>query len=408
MLDVASLTRNGCVEDLESVTRLLTERRAAVLLLATEPGEDSDQFLKALTDGSVQGVHYSGGSGTVRFAAVSNGAAGELASLSYPRSDAPALRLAVSSEAAASVVMSLDRDPSFVTLRSGDRTLFVWSTARVFDVWRPLAAEREFEDASDEYVPAIIFLRSVFTSTCWHNPRTGAGIVIDDPLLKNTYGFINFPELLRSARQHAYHVTLAFIPWNHWRSRKKNVKLFRDHDDCFSICAHGCDHTDNEFGSSKYQMLLRKTFVARERMERHHSRTGLSCVPLMVCPQERYSLETMRALADGRQFLGLVNTACIPKDMSDPGVCGADLLLPAQDSFFGCPRFQETLFERYVRPGDGHVSRQARDPQLSITISFAAALGALRSSPRVWPQSARMSSGRRCLRLRFALTCNER
>jgi len=60
----------------------------------------------------------------------------------------------------------------------------------------------------------------------------------------------------------------------------------------------------------------------------------------MVCPQEQYSLEAMRAFSDSRQFLALVCTACMPRNLSAPGVFGADLLLPVQDSFFGFPVFK--------------------------------------------------------------------
>src|SRR5438132_1052937 len=160
-------------------------------------------------------------------------------------------------------------------------------------------------------------------------------MVIDDPLLQKRYGFIDFEALLRSAREHRYHVTLAFIPWNHWRSRSRDVQLFLDYSDCFSICAHGCDHTDNEFGSSDYDVLLRKNFVASERMNRLGRRTGLQSEALMVCPQEKYSLEAMGAFSNSRQFLGLICTACMPRNLTTPQLSAADLLLPAQDSFFG-------------------------------------------------------------------------
>ena len=62
--------------------------------------------------------------------------------------------------------------------------------------------------------------------------------------------------------------------------------------------------------------------------------------PLMVCPQELYSLEAIRAFADSRQFIGVVCTACMPRNLTAPSICGADLLLPAQDSFFGFPVFK--------------------------------------------------------------------
>ena len=75
-------------------------------------------------------------------------------------------------------------------------------------------------------------------------------------------------------------------------------------------------------------------------MEQHRERTGVPSEPLMVCPQEQYSLEAMRAFADSRQFAGLVCTACMPRRLNSPQMTGADLLLPAQDSFYGFPVFK--------------------------------------------------------------------
>ena len=341
VLDVESLADCAGVDEIEEVARLLMDRGAAVMLLATGVEESSTRFLRALTIDMIQAVHAAAESpSSVRFSVGADGLSGELASHSYPRKEGSALRLAIGSAAETDVVMSLDRNPSFVRVRLDGTNIFVWSTLRVFDVSRPLEAEKEFEDAADEYVPAIIFLRFAFGNRCWRNPRRGAGVVIDDPLLRRSYGFINFPELLRSARKHRYHVTLAFIPWNYWRSRRRDVRLFLDYSDCFSICAHGCDHTRNEFGSSDHASLLRKVFLAQERMERHRQRTGLESAPLMVCPQEQYSLEAMRALSDSGQFVGLVNTACIPRSSTTYQVCAADLLLPAQDAFYGFPVFK--------------------------------------------------------------------
>ena len=140
--------------------------------------------------------------------------------------------------------MNVGESPAFLCVQVGKASVFVWSTFNVFDVHRPLLAEKEFEEALDEYIPAIIFLRAAFSArAAGIIASPGAGIVIDDPLLRKNYGFIQFPKLLESARKNHYHVTLAFIPWNHWRSSPAQARLFLDHADCFSICAHGCDHT---------------------------------------------------------------------------------------------------------------------------------------------------------------------
>ena len=305
-----------------------------MLLLVSHTSDASAQIVSLLTNNAIRGLAEGREVEEVSF---STALSGELSCHSYPRKRGKAANLIPSSTDELQVIMTLGGSPTFVCVTIGKMRIFVWVTDGVFDILRPLAAEIEFEQAADRYIPAIIFLRSALGAQCWHNPSPGAGIVIDDPLLKENYGFIHFPQLLESARRHKYHITLAFIPWNHWRTREKEAQLFLNYSDCFSICAHGCDHTNHEFRATDYDELLSKNFVARERMERHGYRTGLRSEPLMVCPQEQYSLEAMRAFSDSHQFMGLICTACMPRDLASPQICGADLLLPVQDSFFGFP-----------------------------------------------------------------------
>lgn len=340
VLDLASLKDLGNRLEIEKVANLISNRDIVLLLLATCDDGASNKMLHALTRGAVQGVESVGGVKNVTFSREGKAWNRELSAESYPRNGSAGLTLSTSSQTGTNPIMELDGAASFVHVCLEKTQLFVWSTFEIMDVFRPLTAELEFERATDEYIPAIIFLRTGFGDRCWHNPHVGAGIVIDDPLLKRTYGFIKFPDLLGSARRHGFRVTLAFIPWNSWRSSAKHVRLFLDHRDCFDICAHGCDHTNNEYGTEDYDVMLAKNVIAAERMERHRRRTGLSCEALMVCPQEQYSLQAMKAFADSGRFLALVNTSCVPRNLTSPQVCAADLLLPAQDSFFGFPVFK--------------------------------------------------------------------
>ena len=340
VLDVASMTNAYNKEELEGLAARLTDLEIVVLLLVSNVDEFTARFLKILTNNAIRGIAPVEQAGRVSFPANSAMLSGELASHSYPRKPNDASGLLLSPERKMQVIMTLGDSPAFVSGSLGKAHIFVWITDAVFDVFRPLQAELEFEQSAHQYIPAIIFLRFAFGDQCWHNPSPGAGIVIDDPLLRKSYGFIKFPQLLASARRHKYHITLAFIPWNHWRSRAKHVQMFLNYSDCFNICAHGCDHTDNEFRSTDYEGLLSRSFVARQRMERHRERTGLASQRLMVCPKEQYSLEAMSAFADSRQFVGLTCTACMPRNLPTPQIRGADLLLPAQDSFYGFPVFK--------------------------------------------------------------------
>ena len=339
-LDAASIGKHCSQNQLTELATCMDRLDATVLVLVSELSESTDRCLQALTENAVRGVVPGGRASRVSFPRNSAAFSKELASYSYAREPVESLGLNLASVGQSEVIMELDQSPAFVSVKVGKASFFIWATDAVFDVSRPLAAETEFELTADKYIPAIIFLRFALGDQCWRNPNPGAGIVIDDPLLKKNYGFINFSRLLESARKCGYHVTLAFIPWNHSRSRAMQTRMFLDHSDCFSICAHGCDHTKKEFGSTDYEDLLSRNFVARQRMELHRERTQMVCEPLMVCPQELYSLEAMRAFADSRQFIGVVCTACMPRNLSAPSMCGADLLLPAQDSFFGFPVFK--------------------------------------------------------------------
>lgn len=340
VLDLASLGNKWDEEEFRALTECFTRYDIAALLLVSDLDESAARFLNILTNNAIRGIMPVGQASRVSFPAHSAMLSGELHSYSYARKPDEVSGLILSSAGDTQIIMMLDVAPTFVCVSLGKARIFVWITNAVFDVFRPLAAEIEFEQAADQYIPAIIFLRFAFGAQCWHSSRPGAGIVIDDPLLTENYGFIKFPQLLESARRHKYHITLAFIPWNYWRSRAKEVQMFLKYSDCFSVCAHGCDHTNNEFRSTDYEWLLSRNFIAKRRMDRHHEKTGLASEPLMVCPQEQYSLEAMRAFSDSRQFVGLTCTACMPRNLSCPSICGADLLLPAQDSFFGFPIFK--------------------------------------------------------------------
>ena len=337
ILDVSSIAKICDLEATQDLARVIAGTSSHILLLVTSEGDDVNRFMAALSTGAVSRVGALSAAET-RFSPTAVEVARELCGQSYSRKGSPSLGLKEFKAESLDVIMTLDVTPSFARLKIPNSNVFVWSTSTVFDATCPLETEVEFEEATDEYIPAIMFLRMVFGERCWHNPYPAAGFVIDDPLLRRRYGYIDFRQLLTSARKHAYHVTLAFIPWNHWRTRRSNARFFLYHSDCISLCAHGYDHTKNEFAVTDRYDLLNRSFGAIERMEFHRQRTGLPYEALMVYPQEQYSKEALWALAESRQFTAVVNTRCIPPVKAPTGeVCGADLLLPAQDSWFGLP-----------------------------------------------------------------------
>jgi hypothetical protein len=145
-------------------------------------------------------------------------------------------------------------------------------------------------------VPLVSYIRWAFPQSSWHAPETNACLVIDDPLLKPTHGFVDFQELLSLMKRHNFSTNIAFIPWNWRRSAPAVVRLFRENPELFSLSVHGCDHTRAEFGSPGQQRLYWKARQALERMDRHEAITGISHDPVMVFPQGVFSEAAMSAL----------------------------------------------------------------------------------------------------------------
>ena len=277
--DIGSLGKLIGLEDWHAIASDLSASGANILLLATVADDLHCEVLKFFSQGGVMAVRPAGQPDSVGFPASLPHLSAELSGHRYARSGRDAIAMNVNENSGVETVMEFGNGlAAFAHLRLGSARVFVWSTGSVFDMDRPLGRELEFEQAVDEYVPAIIFLRSAFGECCWHNPAPGADMVIDDPLLTRQYGFIDFPELLSLAKELGIHVTIAFIPWNYRRTRKQDVRGFLDHSESFGICAHGCDHTRNEFRVGDYHDLLRRSQLAAERMDRHRERTGVEWI----------------------------------------------------------------------------------------------------------------------------------
>ena len=330
VFDITSLS--GIAGAAESLRQCIEAGGArAILLFVTDSAESTSSFLSEVTDGLVEGTRPASGESCC-FTTPGLPAEHELAGACFERASRPALQLLGNG---VEPIMCIGNEAAFARVRGAAASkLFVWSCLDVFDVTRRLSSELEFERGVDEFVPGIVFARAAAGQATWHNPAATASLVIDDPLLQPCYGHLDFRQLLASARDHGYTVALAFIPWNHWRTKRRHVAFFEHYGDVFSICVHGNDHTAAEFESGNRESLRYRANQAIERMDMHRDRTGLNYVPVMVCPQERYSVEALRGIAASGHYLAVVNSRMIP-NVSEAGDCvtGADLLQPAMDAW---------------------------------------------------------------------------
>jgi hypothetical protein len=162
-------------------------------------------------------------------------------------------------------------------------------------------------------VPIVLYIKWAFAETCWNAPETNACLIIDDPLLKPSYGCINFEELLALMERRHFTTNIAFIPWNWRRSSREVVRLFAENPDRFSLSVHGCNHTRAEYGSADRERLYWKTQQALERMNHHESDTGLRYDRVMVFPQGVFSEAAMEALKH-TNIIAAVNNDVISAD----------------------------------------------------------------------------------------------
>lgn len=140
-------------------------------------------------------------------------------------------------------IAAIDGLPLFARLDKPGSTLFLISCSAVLDVQSLTDGSLFATDCFSSLVTLLMCLKHVFQERAWQNPIRGAAFTIDDPLLKKSYGFLNYARIAEEMDKHNFSCTLAFIPWNYKRTDPSVAKLITDRSDRFSLCVHGCEHT---------------------------------------------------------------------------------------------------------------------------------------------------------------------
>jgi hypothetical protein len=185
-------------------------------------------------------------------------------------------------------------------------------------------------------MPHAMALRHIFGEECWCPSKPSASIIIDDPLLRRDYGYLNFESLLRLMEEYNFHTTISFIPHNYKRNTARIIGMFRENTHRLSICYHGNDHTEAELASTDTALLNSILGIAEERMKVHEQVTGLHCDRVMVFPHDNYSVEAMEVLKS-RNFQAASSS---PNPVGKaPALKLADLAQPAVLRYGGIPLF---------------------------------------------------------------------
>jgi hypothetical protein len=177
-------------------------------------------------------------------------------------------------------------------------------------------------------IPILTFLRFAGGPYCWHRDTDYANLTIDDPWLREPYGYLSYEGLLAQMQKARFHTTIAFVPWNYDRSRENVVTLFREHPKYYSICVHGNNHDRWEFylyETSATDPMPAKPFEVQEanirqglaRMDKFRQLTGLDFDRVMVFPHYVPPSRTF-GLLKTYNFLMTANAGHMPLNCDPP------------------------------------------------------------------------------------------
>jgi hypothetical protein len=236
-------------------------------------------------------------------------------------------------------LISSNGGAGFVRLECDGVPVFLCSSKRIIDIESELSdGVFDVRDHVLEAVPPVLYLKWAFAGSCLTAPERSACLIIDDPLLKPTYGFVHFRELLSIMQRYNFSTNIAFIPWNWRRSDSRVARLFKENSRYYSISVHGCAHTRAEFGSDDPEYLSGKARQALERMRQHESSTGIVHDRVMVFPQGVFS-ETAMDVLKQTDLIAAVNNDTIGVNNNPRAITVADVWDTAIMAYNNFPLF---------------------------------------------------------------------
>lgn len=267
---------------------------------------------------------------------------GPLAGLTVPRqASGPVAGLKFAGGAGAVELICVDNTAIFGCLK-GSR-IFLSASGKI-GLDEALAENFRASAVLEWLAPILLYVRAAFPEVRWKPRRNMGCLIIDDPMLRPRYGFLNLLQLLSKLEESNSAANLAFIPFNWKRSRKSVADLVRKNTR-MAICIHGCDHTRAEYGSSNGAWLDALTTLALQRMQGHQESTGVPHERIMVFPQGIFSAEAMATLKN-HNFVAVVNTEVVPNHQTRSGsIRLRELLSVAADCYSGFPLFSRRNYD---------------------------------------------------------------
>ncbi|HYZ75237.1 MAG TPA: hypothetical protein VE641_19310, partial [Chthoniobacterales bacterium] len=284
----------------------LTSRFPNILVHALGAQDSFDErLIRALSGNRLHSVRPVDDAKLYEIPANSRDVCGAFSGLSFgPVNRANDLVLAVDAKADVRTLVSVGGSPFVALIKHDGAQLVFLASADVLDVDEEIS-DRPLNEYFSRLVPQAMALRYIFGEHCWRPSASCASFIIDDPLLRPRYGYLDYASLLNLMEEHNFSTTIAFIPHNYRRNSTSTIEMFRQRSGRLGICFHGNDHTAGEFASADSSQLNTMLQTAERRMDSHSSATGLYCPRIMVFPQDDFSVEAMKVLKS-RNFCAAV------------------------------------------------------------------------------------------------------
>ena len=335
LLEVNNRSQGGV-----GLRRMLMGLAPNVLIYGFEPIPLHNQLLEEMTLGGLLGVQsLRSGDCKIRVAEDSPEISQQFTGLSFATTIAASTFSFIEgpSQAPYSSLIRIEERPFFVRAKNEQGQLYLLANSQIADLDVKVSRDSSLLQFFSDLVPLMMFIRSYSSDGLWRNDKPAACFIVDDPLLKKRYGFLDYEKLFDVMQGKQFSTSVAFIPWNYRRSSRHVVDLFATNPEKYSLCIHGCDHTAEEFGGSNYRLLREKAQKALDRMGLHHQLSGLPFDDVMVFPQGVFSIAAMKALKSSG-YLAAVNSTAHDIDCSDM-ITLRDLVDVAVTRFSNFPLF---------------------------------------------------------------------
>jgi hypothetical protein len=331
--------------------RLLMSSASKILVYGFEATPNHNLILQELTSGGFLGVEaLRPGASEFRVGQDSRKICRQFTGLSFGTAD-PYTDFTFTGgadQSQYSVLIRIGQRPFFVCEKDQDQQLMLLACKKITDLDAPVPNDTAILQFFSSLVPIMMFISSTSSNRFWHNDSPRACFIIDDPLLKRRYGFLEYRRLLEVMERKRFCTSIAFIPWNYRRSNRRVTELLAASPSRYSLSVHGCDHTAGEFGSTNLLLLREKAQKALNRMMLHQQLCGLPFDDVMVFPQGIFSTVALKELKSCG-YLAAVNSTPYPVDVEDNHLALRELLDVAVTRFSNFPvfirRYPKTLAE---------------------------------------------------------------